>query len=368
VASGADVLAHPVFVGKVTPAAVQAATKVTGVHTTVGAFAAGPDLVDGLLDLDDPHLVVGPGVKANWEAVHKNPALLTPGWLAATRGWATDAAANLEALRQGGARLVPGSDAGYLFVPHGLGLHLELRRLEAMGWSAMELLKAATLEARELIGLPGGTVEKGAPADLLLLAEDPSKKVSALAAIDKVILGGVVHDRPALLAKKLQKDKSPAGGPCLASDGCEAGLACDRVAHLCRPACKTPFAPLNGCGPGAWCMPADGLPATQTGVCRPEKPCALYASAGCEPAYYHLSCHPLDADTAGCVLAGQAGVGQSCAYAGGGTTCKPGHYCSPIDATCYRLCDPQQSGACPPPSTCQQQSAGQGVGWFGLCL
>ena len=368
VAAGATILAHPGFVDTVTPAAVQAAAKVAGVHTTLSAFAAGPDLVDGLLALDDPHLVLGPGVKANWQAIRQNPALLAPGWLPATRGWAKNAAANIEALRQGGARLVPGSDAGYLFVPHGLGLHLELRRLEALGWSAMELLRAATLEARKLNGLPGGAVEKGAPADLLLLTGDPTKKVSALAAIEKVILGGAVHDRAALLTLALQKEKSPADGPCLSGDGCEDGLACDRVAHLCRPACQTPFAPLNSCGAGAWCMPTDGLPATPTGVCRPEKPCSLYASAGCEPAYYNLSCYPLDADTTGCVLAGQAGAGQACAYAGGGTTCKPDHFCSSIDAKCYRLCDPQQSGACPPPSTCQPQSAGQGVGWFGLCL
>jgi len=369
VAGGVRILAHPVFVGPMSPAAVQAATTVEGVHTTIGAFAGAPDLVDGKLDLKDPQLIVAPGVAASWQAVKDNPALLLPGWIKASRGWTASAEASVKALRAAKANLIPGSDAGYLFVPHGLGLQRELRRLAALGFSPQDLLAAATLGARKLLGLPGGKVAAGQVADLLLLGADPLKDVAALGDLDAVVLRGAYHARKALLALDMQPTPGKLGESCLGPEGCAAGLACDRLAHLCRPACPTPYAPQNPCGPGAWCMPLDALPATTQGVCRPEAPCDLYDAASCGPAPYTLTCQPLDADTSGCILAGGDGAGQSCGYADGGSSCKPGLYCSTIDATCYRLCDPTaaQSG-CPAPQSCVQQSAGAGVDWFGLCL
>lgn len=369
VAGGAKILAHPVFAESITPPAIQAASQVDGVHTTLGAFSSAPDLVDGVLDLDDPNLIVADGVQADWRSVRDNPGSLLPGWVSASRKWTGNAKASLAAMRQAGVKLVPGSDAGYLFVPHGLGLQLELRRLAALGWSPLELLRAATKEARELIGLKGGTIAKGEVADLLVLSQNPTKSVEALASIEQVILRGQVYQREALLLLDLQVQPSAAGGPCLGPAGCKPDLACDRVAHLCRPACKTPYAPINACGAGAWCMPLDSLATTQEGVCRPEKPCDLYHAASCGPAFYSLSCFPLDADTNGCLLAGPDGEGQACSYTGPGTSCKPGLYCSPIDARCYRLCDPQAAtDSCPAPTSCTQQEAGPGVPWFGLCL
>lgn len=369
IGAGASVLAHPAFVETATPAAVQASLKADGVHTTLGAFAAGPDLVDGKLDLNDPQLIVAPGVKANWSAIRDDPALLLDGWLAATRKWTDNAEASLAALHAAGAKLVPGSDAGYLFVPHGLGLHRELRRLAAMGWPPLELLRRATLEARQLLGLPGGTVAKGQVADLLLLTEDPSKKVDALAAIDTVVLRGQLHPRASLLTLDLQSTPGAEDESCLGPDGCASGLACDRLSHICRTACPTPYAPVNSCGANAWCMPLDALPATAAGVCRPDAGCTLYAPSSCAPSFYKLTCHPFDTDTNGCLLTGDQPEGAACVYTSEGSSCQVGLYCSPIDAKCYRLCDPTGgSGTCTPPTSCVQQQAAPGVGWFGLCL
>lgn len=368
-AGGARILAHPVFVGTMSPAAVQAAATLDGVHTTLGAFAGAPDLVDGKLDLKDPELVVAPGVTASWQAVKDNPALLLPGWIKASRDWTAGAGASVKALRAAKANLIPGSDAGYLFVPHGLGLQRELRRLAALGFSPRELLTAATLGARKLLGLPGGKVAAGEVADLLLLDADPLKSVEALDDIHAVVLHGAYRTRQALLTLEMQPSPGKQGESCLGPGGCAAGLACDRLAHLCRPACPTPYAAQSPCGPGAWCMPLDALPATTEGVCRPEAPCDPYSVTSCGPASYTLTCQPLDADTSGCILAGAAAAGQSCGYADGGTSCRPGLYCSTLDATCYQLCDPKaaQSG-CPTAQSCVLQSAGAGVDWFGLCL
>jgi imidazolonepropionase-like amidohydrolase len=369
IGAGVSVLAHPAFVETASAAAVQASLKANGVHTTLGAFASGPELVDGVLDLEDPQLILAPGVKANWKAIHDDPTLLLDGWLAATRKWTDNAKASLTAMRTAGTKLVPGSDAGYLFVPHGLGLQRELRRLAAMGWPPLELLRRATLDARQLIGLPGGTVAKGEVADLLLLTEDPSKKVDALSAIHTVVLRGQLHPRASLLTLDLQPTPGGQDETCLGPDDCGTGLACDRLSHICRTACPTPYAPVNSCGANAWCMPLDALPGTITGVCRPDAGCALYAPSSCEPSFYKLTCHPFDTDTNGCLLTGNQPEGAACAYTSEGSSCQVGLYCSPIDAKCYRLCDPNGGGnSCTPPTTCVQQQAASGVGWFGLCL
>lgn len=96
-----------------------------------------------------------------------------------------------------GARLVAGTDAGYL-VPAGSSLIEELRELEASGLSRYETLKAATADAAVFLGLSDtGTIEVGKRADLVLLRGNPLDAIEALRDPALVIAAGqpIVHPR-----------------------------------------------------------------------------------------------------------------------------------------------------------------------------
>lgn len=85
---------------------------------------------------------------------------------------ASTAQENLQAAVDAGVRIVAGSDAGTPFNPHDRFDH-ELDLLQRMlGLTPEQALRAATLDAAELLGSPAGRIEPGAPADLLLLDHD----------------------------------------------------------------------------------------------------------------------------------------------------------------------------------------------------
>lgn len=363
ITAGVSVLAHPPFGGPASTEGLAAAAMADGVDTTVAAFSGVVELLDGTTNLANPGLILGPGVLSNWTVVRAHPEVLEPGWADASALWAADARANLALLDAAGATLLPGSDAGYYFVPHGVGLHNELRGLVDMGWTPQEALTAATLTSREVLGFAGGRVAAGAPADLLLLNADPLLDIANLDNIQKLILKGSVYNRSTLRAMDLA---TPAAAVCLDNGDCGVGEACDGFDHVCAATCPTPSALINDCGTDAWCMAEDGYAAT-TGVCHPESPCDLYAQ-DCGPASYTMACIPYDADTNACWYGGPRTAGQRCGWNDPAEACQPGLYCSTIDARCYTLCDPDGPDTCAAPATCQRQYADAGTPWFGLCL
>jgi len=80
-------------------------------------------------------------------------------------------------------------------------IHLELEELVASGLSPMEALLAATSHAAHVIGAEEeiGTIEVGKWADLILLDADPLEDIRNTRRIWKVVQGGRVVDREALL-------------------------------------------------------------------------------------------------------------------------------------------------------------------------
>lgn len=364
VAAGVSLLAHPPFGGVASTGAVSAAASADAVHTTLSAFAGVIGIVDGTTDLADPGLVLGPGVLANWTWVRAHPEVLEPGWSDGSADWLADAQANLAAIDAAGGTLLPGSDAGYYFVPHGLGLHAELRALVDLGWTEQQVLTAATLTAREVLGLPGGRVEAGAPADLLLLSANPLADVANLDAIDRVVVGGTVYPRATLLTVDLG---DPSTELCLDAGDCAAGQACDGVAHACVDGCSPTYSLHGDCDAASWCMPDDGYTST-TGACHEEAGagCDLYAQ-DCAPAAYDVACVPYDHDTNGCWYAGPKAAGEACAWDDADEACGAGLFCSWVDGTCYALCDPDAADTCTRPERCVRQYAATGVPWFGVC-
>jgi hypothetical protein len=93
-------------------------------------------------------------------------------------------------LHREGIRLVPGTDD----MP-GFALHSELEAWAQAGIPASEVLGAATFGAARYLGVDqqSGSIARGKLADLLLVAGDPTKDISALRKVRLVMKGGVVY-------------------------------------------------------------------------------------------------------------------------------------------------------------------------------
>jgi imidazolonepropionase-like amidohydrolase len=104
-------------------------------------------------------------------------------------------------LRAAGVRITAGSDTMNPFVIPGLSLHGELRMLVETGLSPEEAWQAASRDAGQALGRPElGTLEEGAPADLLIFREDPTRNLAALDTLEAVVAAGRLYPRSTLLA------------------------------------------------------------------------------------------------------------------------------------------------------------------------
>ncbi len=105
------------------------------------------------------------------------------GGSAASWAWAerarADKWASLERVRRAGAPIAVGTDAGFM-LPHGSMSARELELLVHGGLSPLAALESATSVGARLLGLEGGVVRTGAPADLLLVDGDPTDDVRVL--------------------------------------------------------------------------------------------------------------------------------------------------------------------------------------------
>ena len=100
-----------------------------------------------------------------------------------------------------GGKVIAGSDCGAGRIgTAGLTLHQEMRMLNEVGLTPMQVIQAATSWGMEAWGKSkeAGTVEAGERADLLVLNRNPLDNLSATTDIDRVIQGGKVVDREAL--------------------------------------------------------------------------------------------------------------------------------------------------------------------------
>jgi imidazolonepropionase-like amidohydrolase len=100
-----------------------------------------------------------------------------------------------EALRKAfprGVRIAFGTDAGVS--KHGRNAD-EFLLMVKFGMSPMDAIKAATVNAAELLGVTAevGTLEPGKQADLIAVAGDPLADVAALQSVAFVMKGGVVY-------------------------------------------------------------------------------------------------------------------------------------------------------------------------------
>jgi len=105
----------------------------------------------------------------------------------------------VQALHEGGVHINVGTDTMNPFVVPGASMHEEMRELLDSGFTTQEVWIAATRGAGEFLGEKLlGTVQVGAPADLVLFRDDPTASLDALSTIDGVIADGRLYPREVL--------------------------------------------------------------------------------------------------------------------------------------------------------------------------
>jgi hypothetical protein len=118
-------------------------------------------------------------------------------------------------LAAAGVRLLAGSDAMNPGAIPGASLHEELELLVAAGMTPYQALRAATFAAGEFLGDGGGRIAVGAPADLVLVAENPFEDVRRARAIEGVLVRGrwlpkeELARRTAQLAADYAREREP---------------------------------------------------------------------------------------------------------------------------------------------------------------
>ena len=103
-----------------------------------------------------------------------------------------------------GGRIAAGSDSGFIFQLYGFAYIRELEMLREAGFHPLEVIRSATLNGAEALGLADhiGSIEIGKSADFVIIEENPLKNLKVLygtGAIkltegNKVVrVGGVKH-------------------------------------------------------------------------------------------------------------------------------------------------------------------------------
>jgi imidazolonepropionase-like amidohydrolase len=108
------------------------------------------------------------------------------------------AEANVMKLYEAGAKICCGNDGGVQLTWPGT-LFLELEILHQIGIPTDEVLRAATVNGADLVGMKDelGSLERGKAADIVLLSADPLADISAVEQVEAVFRSGVlVHYGP----------------------------------------------------------------------------------------------------------------------------------------------------------------------------
>ena len=81
-----------------------------------------------------------------------------------------------------GGRVTTGSDSGFIFQLYGFAYIRELELLREAGFHPIEVIKAATLNGAEALGMDDqiGSIEIGKKADLLIIEENPLENLKVL--------------------------------------------------------------------------------------------------------------------------------------------------------------------------------------------
>jgi imidazolonepropionase-like amidohydrolase len=81
-----------------------------------------------------------------------------------------------------GGRVTTGSDSGFIYKTYGFGYIRELELLQEAGFHPLEVIRSATLNGAQALGMDGsiGSVEPGKLADLVIVEESPIENLKVL--------------------------------------------------------------------------------------------------------------------------------------------------------------------------------------------
>jgi len=150
-------------------------------------------------DVDDPNGCVDPAIRARLRETATLQTAASPDRLQRLRDRVARiervAPENLRRVAKVGISIAMGTDAGNPLTLHGPSVYAEMEAMQKAGMSPMGVLVAATRGGSLALGMEKriGTVERGKTADLLLLAEDPSKDTANFRKLKSVIRGGVLR-------------------------------------------------------------------------------------------------------------------------------------------------------------------------------
>ena len=122
--------------------------------------------------------------------------------------------------KNAGGRVTTGSDAGFIYKVYGFAYVRELELLQEAGFHPLEVLKSATLNGAELLGIDDmtGSIETGKRADFVILDENPlanfkllygtghrrlnreTGRMERVGGVRYTVRDGIVFDARALLA------------------------------------------------------------------------------------------------------------------------------------------------------------------------
>lgn len=160
---------------------------------------------------------------------------------AATERRLIGAMANVKRLSDSGVLLVAGTDAPYPGDFYGEGLHRELELLVEAGLTPLKAIATATKNAALLLeqSRDWGTIEPGRRADLVVVAGDPSTRISDTRRIVALVQGGRVIDRAQLAASATRDPGYLTSGSVAASPSVPATPLRPQMAPLARPVAIT---------------------------------------------------------------------------------------------------------------------------------
>ena len=143
----------------------------------------------------DPDSALVPEVLTNWRVL----GMPTADWTAAEfdrvqAAWPRQLAL-VRRLHEGGVLLTVGSDLASPWVIPGVSFHQELALLASAGLPPADVLRMATWNGAQALGIAGeaGTIEVGKRADLVVLESDPLADIANTRRIRYVVLGGAVY-------------------------------------------------------------------------------------------------------------------------------------------------------------------------------
>ena len=126
----------------------------------------------------------------------------------------------LNEFKNRGGRVTAGSDSGFIYQLYGFAFVRELELLREAGFHPLEVIKSATLNGAEVLGIDHltGSIELGKLADLVVIDENPlenlkvlygtgaikldkNNNVTRVGGVKYTIKDGIIYD-----AKKLLKE------------------------------------------------------------------------------------------------------------------------------------------------------------------